>query len=314
VTPRSLGELREALRTVVAINVTPFADDGSVDEAAYRALLVRAADAGIAAFTANGNTSEFYSLTPTERHRALELTVDSVGGLVGDAAGGAVVLAGVGLDAGTAIDEGARHAELGAECVMVHQPVHPFWSLDGWVAYHRAISEALPDVGVVPYIRDNRIGVQAIRALLTSCPNVIGVKYASPDPAAFAALVAGTDDLEVAWICGVAETWAPFFAVAGATGFTSGLAVVDPARSLRLLRHLQAGQYDAAMVEWQAVAGFEALRARGSSEFNVSVVKEALAQLGLCRRDVRAPLSLLPDADRETVTRILDGWGLVSPA
>ena len=301
--PRSLGELRDAIRTVVAINVTPFTDDGRIDEASYRRLLVRAADAGISAFTSNGNTSEFYSLTPQERRRAVELTLESVGG--------SVVLAGVGLDVRTALDEAARHAELGAECVMVHQPVHPFWSVDGWVTYHREISEALPGLGVVPYIRDNRIGAKAIRELVTTCPNVVGIKYAAPDPSIFAALVAGTDDLDLAWICGVAETWAPFFAVAGATGFTSGLAVVDPARSLRLLRHLQRKEFDAAMVEWRAVAGFEALRARGAAEFNVSVVKEALAQLDLCRRDVRAPLSLLPEGDRRTVTHILGGWGLV---
>ena len=302
--PRSLSELRNALRTVVAINVTPFAEDGSIEEARYRELLVRAADAGISAFTANGNTSEFYSLTPQERGRAVELTVESVGG--------AVVLAGVGLDVRTALDEAAQHAERGAECVMVHQPVHPFWSVEGWISYHREIGEALPGLGVVPYIRDSRVGAQAIRELVTRCANVVGIKYASPDPSVFAGLVAATKDLDVAWICGVAETWAPFFALGGATGFTSGLAVVDPTRSLRMLGDLRRGEFERAMVEWQAVAGFEALRARGSSEFNVSVVKEALAQLGLCRRDVRAPLSLLPEADRRTVARILDDWGVGS--
>ena len=301
---RSLGELRDAIRTVVAINVTPFDDDGRIDDTRYRALLARAADAGVSAFTANGNTSEFYSLTPQERRRAVELTVESTHG--------AVVLAGVGLDVTTAVDEATRHAELGAECVMVHQPVHPFWSLEGWVAYHRQICEAVPGVGVIPYIRDTRIGLPAIRELVRTCPNLIGAKYAVPNPSTFGALVLGTDDIDLAWICGVAETWAPFFALAGATGFTSGLAVVDPPRSLRMLEHLQRQQFDAAMVEWQAVAGFEALRARGASEYNVSVVKEALAQLGLCRRDVRAPLAPLADPDRQTVTRILHDWGLVS--
>src|SRR5215213_1044138 len=147
--PRSLAELRDALRTVVAINVTPFTEDGRVDESHYCELVARAGDAGISAFTANGNTSEFYSLTPSERRRAVELTAES--------AGDAVVLAGVGLDVRTALDDAAEHAELGAECIMVHQPVHPFWSLDGWVAYHREISGARPDLGVVPYARDSRV-------------------------------------------------------------------------------------------------------------------------------------------------------------
>jgi len=42
----------------------------------------------------------------------------------------------------------------------------------------------------------------------------------------------------------------------------------------------------------------------------VSVVKEALAQLGLCGRDVRPPSRLLPDDRRRQVTAILDDWGL----
>ena len=37
---------------------------------------------------------------------------------------------------------------------MVHQPVHPYQSLDGWVAYHREIAAAVPDLGVVAYVRD----------------------------------------------------------------------------------------------------------------------------------------------------------------
>lgn len=37
---------------------------------------------------------------------------------------------------------------------MVHQPVHPYVSQDGWVDYHRAIAEAVPGLGVVPYVRN----------------------------------------------------------------------------------------------------------------------------------------------------------------
>jgi 4-hydroxy-tetrahydrodipicolinate synthase len=55
---------RSALADVVAIPVTPFAEDGSVDSATHRALLRRLLDAGITTLTPNGNTGEFYALTP----------------------------------------------------------------------------------------------------------------------------------------------------------------------------------------------------------------------------------------------------------
>lgn len=298
---RSLDELRDATRTVVGITVTPFSEDGEIDEASYRRIVTRAVDGGIVALTPNGNTSEFYSLSPAERRRSVELTIE--------AAPDALIVAGVGLDAATAIDEARYYQSLGAESIMIHQPVLPFWSPDGWVEYHRQIAAAVPELGVIPYLRDPRIGAEEMNALLDASPNVIAVKFAVTDPARFAAVAAAVGDSRVVWICGVAEIWAPFFAMAGAQGFTSGLINVDPARSLRMFENLRNRDYPAAMQEWAAVTEFEELRARRASEFNVTVVKEALAQLGLCRRDVRAPLSLLPDTDRDSVTRMLTGWG-----
>jgi hypothetical protein len=138
---------RAALADVVAIPVTPFAEDGSVDEAACTALLKRLLDAGVRTLTPNGNTGEFYTLTPQERRRVTELTLAEAGER-------AAILVGVGHDVPTAVDA-ARHArDLGAHMVMVHQPVHPYVSDGGWVDYHRAIAEAVPEIGVVPYLKN----------------------------------------------------------------------------------------------------------------------------------------------------------------
>ena len=61
---------------------------------------------------------------------------------------------------------------------------------------------------------------------------------------------------------------------------------------------------------WDAVRPFEELRSADASADNVSVVKEALAQLGLCRRAVRPPSRLLPGTERAQVAAILASWGL----
>ena len=50
--------------------------------------------------------------------------------------------------------------------------------------------------------------------------------------------------------------------------------------------------------------------AAGGSADNVSVVKEALAQLGLCRADVRPPSRPLPADVKAEISGILNGWGL----
>jgi len=297
-----IEELRSGLSGVVGITVTPFDDRDRIDEDAYRAVLRRALSPGVPVITPNGNTSEFYSLSPAERLRAVELTAE--------VAGDALMLPGVGLDLESAIAEARRYAELGAAGVMVHQPVHPFWSAVGWVDYHRRIADAVPQLGIVPYLRSPSIGEASIRELRDACPNLAGVKYAVPDPAAFAGLVAALGQDRIAWVCGLAETWAPFFAGAGAVGFTSGLVNVDPDRSLRMLAALRDRDEAGAMSLWAGVRTFEGLRARASSEMNVSVVKEALEQLGLCSARVRPPLGPVTQADREAIATVLESWGL----
>jgi 4-hydroxy-tetrahydrodipicolinate synthase len=291
----------DELAGVVAITITPFAEDGSIEDDAYATLVDRLVGGGIPVVTPNGNTSEFYALSEAETRRGVDVTVEAVGGR-------AKVLCGVGHDVATAIAAARYAKDAGADAIMVHQPVHPYVSLDGWIEYHRTIADAVPELGVVPYVRNPRIGGVQLGLLAAACENVVGVKYAVPDAARFAAVAreAGLDRL--IWVAGLAELSAPGYFAYGATGFTSGLATVNPALSLRMHRALAAGDFPSAMEVWALVRPFEELRAADESEHNVSVVKEALAQLGLCRRDVRPPSHVLSAVGRERVGEVLALW------
>jgi 4-hydroxy-tetrahydrodipicolinate synthase len=294
-----LEQVRRALESVVTITVTPFGEDGAVDHDAYAAIVDRCVSAGVDAVTPNGNTSEFYSLGPDELTRSVATTVATVGDR-------ATVIAGVGHDAARAARMAREAAAAGARGVMVHQPVHPYQSQEGWIAYHEQIAGAVPDLGVVCYVRNPNLTGATFAALADRCPNVVGVKYAVPDAIAVPALVRAVGEGRWVWVCGLAETWAPYYWLSGARGFTSGLANVAPRRCLELLRHLREGDHAAAMADWARMRPFEDMRARAANAANVSVVKEALAQLGLCRRDVRPPISTLSPAERAEVGRILE--------
>ncbi|MFE5817542.1 dihydrodipicolinate synthase family protein [Streptomyces sp. NPDC056479] len=294
---------RTALADVVAIPVTPFAEDGSVDQDAHRALLRRLLDGGVTTLTPNGNTGEFYTLTPEERRLVTELTIDEAGGR-------AAILVGVGHDVPTAVASARYARDLDAQMVMVHQPVHPYVSQSGWVDYHRAIAAAVPDLGVVPYIRNAQLSGARLAELADDCPNVIGVKYAVPDAAKFAAFARDAGLERFVWVAGLAEPYAPSYFSAGATGFTSGLVNVAPAVSMNMIEALRAGDYPAAMKVWEQIRRFEELRAANGSANNVTVVKEALAALGLCRRDVRPPSRELPEDERAEVAAIAAGWSI----
>lgn len=298
-----LTPLKAALADVVAIPVTPFAGDGTIDTTAHRALLRRLLDGGVRIVTPNGNTGEFYALTPEERRTVTELTIDEAGGR-------ATVLVGVGHDVPTAVAAAEHARDAGAEMVMVHQPVHPYVSQEGWIDYHRAIAEAVPGLGVVPYIRNPHLQGSGLAALADSCPNVIGVKYAVPDAARFAAFARDAGLERFVWIAGLAELYAPSYFSAGATGFTSGLVNVAPGVSLAMLEALRAGDHAAAMKVWEEIRRFEELRADRQSANNVTVVKEALAALGLCDRAVRPPSRVLPEDRRAEVADQIAGWSI----
>jgi 4-hydroxy-tetrahydrodipicolinate synthase len=194
--------------------------------------------------------------------------------------------------------------------VMVHQPVHPYVSEGGWVDYHRAIAEAVPELGVVPYIRNPLLAGSRLAELADACPNVIGVKYAVPDAARFASFARDAGLERFVWVAGLAEPYAPSYFSAGATGFTSGLVNVAPAVSLDMIEALRRGDYPAAMKVWERIRRFEELRAADASANNVTVVKEALFSLGLCRRDVRPPSRPLTADERSEVAAIAAGWSL----
>ena len=300
----TFSELRTALADVVAIPVTPYRD-GAVDVAAFKLLLRRLVDNGVTTITPNGNTSEFYALTAQERHQLIEASAQAVGPE-------AFLLLGVGHDVESAIGDVRAGAAVGIRMAMIHQPSHPHVSAAGWVEYHARIASATPDTAFVLYIRNEWVTAAMLAELADRCPNVIGIKYAVPDPTQFARIrdLAGAD--RFVWIAGLAEPYALSYAAHGATGFTSGLVNVNPQLSLSLRDALRSGDYRLAGNLLSRISRFEELRAEDRSANNVSVVKEALSQLGLCERTIRPPSHELDEDVRAEIAGILAAWSTVN--
>lgn len=306
-TPAAAETLRAALASVVVVPVTPFAADGSADFGAYTALTARLLDAGIKVVTPNGNTGEFYALSPDEARKAAEAAVAATAGHQG-----AQVLAGVGHDIPSAINAAKHARDAGAGMIMIHQPVHPYVAREGWIDYNAAIANAVPELGVVLYIRSERFTGEMIARLADRAPNVVGVKFGVRDATVFARVSRDAGIDRFTWLAGAAELTAPQFWATGAHGFTSGLANVAPSLALSMLDALRANDFGAAMKTWESVRRFEELRYADSSADNVAVVKEAMFQLGLCRPDVRPPSRTLPQDVKDEIAGILAAWGVAA--
>ncbi|GLK16639.1 dihydrodipicolinate synthase family protein [Herbiconiux flava] len=297
------------LSTVVGIPVVPFDASGGIDHPLLTALVDRLVVAGVTALTPNGNTGEFYALSPEERRAVLRTVTDA-------AAGRVTIIGGVGLDLTTAIADARFARDAGADAVMVHQPVLPYLSPEGWIDYNVAIASAVPEIGVVPYLSSTLIGGAEIARLIDAAPNVVALKYSVPDPVVFATVrseVAAATASEVLWIAGLAESYAPSYWQGGARAFTSGLVNVVPATSLAMLEALRGGDPAEAETVWRSIRQFEHLRARGRSADNVAVVKEAMHQLGLCRRELRPPSAPLSASAREEVRESIADWPAAPP-
>ncbi|WP_234314987.1 dihydrodipicolinate synthase family protein [Streptomyces sp. NRRL F-5135] len=304
-TSLNAARLIERLSTVVGIPVVPYDENGAVDHDLTAALTARLIRNGVTALTPNGNTGEFYALSPDERRQVLTSVVST-------RESATTIVAGVGLDLTTAVADARFARDSGADAIMVHQPVVPYLTADGWVEYNASVAAAVPDVGVLPYLTHRAVTGGHITRLVERAPNVVGLKYSVPDPVVFAATRAEAPD-GLLWIAGLAESYAPAYWQAGARAFTSGLVNVAPAVSLELLAALRRGDHDAAGRVWRRIRHFEELRARDGSANNVSVVKEAMHQLGLCRRDVRPPSHPLPDALAREVTESMAPWRSTVP-
>ena len=267
-----------SLKTVLVTTVTPFDDDGSIRYDQLSSHCDYLVENGAEALIPCGNTGEFSSLSLDEAERVTAATAAAVGDR-------AIVIGGVGGSTPMAVDLARAAEEAGAGAVMVHHPMHTYIHRRGLLSYYERIIDSV-DIGVVLYKRGPELTDETIAALVEH-ERVIGVK----------------------WICGAAERWAPFFFLAGATSFSSGLGNFAPQKAMELFRLLESGRYAEAMEARNDIVRFEELRQGNHSANNVSAVKAALSVLGLCSDTVREPLLSLDDDGRVVVNECVDAWG-----
>ena len=292
--------LNGAWRGIFGVTVTPFSEAGeTVDEAALADLVTAMIGDGIDRVVVNGHAGEYLSMTEPERRRVAEVAGRATHGRA------RLYVVGVGGTPREAIDASEHAAANGADAVMVHHPTHPFVSPAGLIGYLREIAAASP-IPLVPYLK-MPLGDDDVRRF-ADVPSVVAVKWGMNDLPAFAAAVAATRDRAVAWVCGTAELWAPFFWALGAVGYTSGLVNVAGRPTLELLEALEAGQRERVLEMWARLAPFERLRAREGGAFNVAVVKEAMRQVGRRGGPVRLPSTAVSEADGAAIAAILARW------
>ncbi|MFS8047482.1 dihydrodipicolinate synthase family protein [Rhizobium sp. BR 314] len=296
----SVEIMRHALTGVSGVPVTAYDASGEVEARVTARVYQRVAAAGIHNIVAAGNTGEFYALTPDEIRRVHEAAVAGVDGK-------APVTAAIGRSLREAIRMAKDATLIGASAVMSHQPVDPFAAPAAQIDYFRDLAEASP-LPLVAYVRAEGFSVDDM-VRLAGHGNIVGIKFATTDLMLLTRSIAASDPNGALFVCGLAESWAPTFAAAGARGFTSGLVNVAPKLSLAVHAALARGDFAAARAIVAKLEPFERMRTKFRNGANVTVVKEAVRYSGLDVGPVRVPgLPQLDRKDREELHALLRSW------
>ena len=283
------------LDTVQLVPPTPFTEDGRevrFDELGRFVKSVTAA--GVTVLLPAAGTGEFHSLSAEEVIGCVKATRN--------AAPEAVVIAPIGFGVGHAAQIGQRVAELGAEALLLMPPVHPYLSDAGFRDYFQAIAAAAP-LPILAY-KKGPVPSDDLLTELGLAGRLMGVKYAVNDMDAFTRF-ADANRGRLGLYCGTAERFAPFFMLAGATGYTSGLGNIVPKLTLKMHAALRDGDYVEAMRLLKIVRPIEDFRAMAGDSFNISAIKAAMQIVGWNFGPPRPPQRRLSSEELERLRQVV---------
>ncbi len=157
--------------------VTPFHQDGSVDNAALRNLVAWQVESGIDFLVPCGTTGETPTLTHDEWLHVIDTTIEV-------AARRVPIMAGATSNSTYDAVEKAKEvaARLGVDAILTASPYYNKPTQEGQYRHFKAIAEAVGDKPIVLYNVPGRTGANiepATLARLAEIPNIVGVKEAS---------------------------------------------------------------------------------------------------------------------------------------
>jgi 4-hydroxy-tetrahydrodipicolinate synthase len=279
---------------VLTAIVTPFDDDGRVDEEAFVALHRHVCANGSDGIVACGSTGEAATLSDAEHLRVLQLAVS-------ERPEGTQVIAGTGSnDTRHACEMTERATALGVDGVLSVTPYYNKPNRRGLLAHYRAVAGST-DKPVLLYNIPSRSVIDVPNELLAeighSAENIVGVKQANDDalaPIEGLDLYAGNDDS---------------FARALDAGAVGGILVashlVGPEMRRMVTEPERRAEIDASLREV-----YEAL----AVTTNPIGIKRALSLLGHCSPALRLPLVETDEAETAVVRGMLERRGLLAPS
>ncbi|HKM09715.1 MAG TPA: 4-hydroxy-tetrahydrodipicolinate synthase [Candidatus Methanomethylophilaceae archaeon] len=280
--------------------ITPFKDDGTIDEDAFRRLIDFQEENGIDVIVPCGSTGESATLSPEEHVRVIEMAVDQ--------AQKAKVLAGAGSNSTAEAIVLSKHAEdLGADGILSISPYYNKPTQEGIYLHYKAVAEAT-EIPIVVYNVPGRTGsniTSATMLRMAEIPGIDAVKEASGNVVQVQRILAGRPrGFEV--LSGDDALTYPLMAM-GADGVISVSGNCCPNLMSKMVHYMQNGLTSEALgVCNKLLPLFNAL----FMESNPIPIKFAMERLGFGNGSPRLPLTPLSKEGQSSLVPVLEELGL----
>jgi len=277
--------------------ITPFQEDGSIDEEALRRLVNSQIDAGIQGIVPMGTTGESPTVTHEENIQVIRIVAEEAGGRT-------EIIAGTGSNStAEAVRMTQLARDVGATATLQVTPYYNKPTQEGLYRHFTTIAEATELPMVVYNIpgRTARNVENATMLRLASHPRIVAVKEASGDMAQVMELVSlrpeGFDILS-----GDDNLTLPLLALGG-EGVVSVASNIAPRMMVKLVGAARAGRMaEAREMHYKLLPLFKGV----FLQTNPIPIKYALAARGVITESYRLPLCPLDADDKRTMDAILD--------
>ncbi len=282
--------------------ITPFNEDGSIDEDALKNLVEFQIENGISGLVPCGTTGESPTLSHEEHNHIVDLVVKFVDGRV-------PVIAGTGSNSTQEAIAMTKHAkEAGADASLQVAPYYNKPTQEGFYRHFKAIADAV-DIPLIIYNIPGRTGANietATLARLAQHKNIVAVKEASGSisqmmevisqlPESFDVL-SGDDNLTL-----------PLISLGG-KGVISVASNIIPKQVVEFVSTALEGDYATARkMHYKLLPLFKGI----FIETNPIPIKAALAMKGVCKEVYRLPMCEMKPENKEKLRKILRDAGAI---
>jgi len=282
--------------------VTPFNDDGSLDDDKLKELIEFQIENGTHGIVPCGTTGESPTLTHDEHDHVVELTVETADGRV-------QVIAGAGSNSTAEALRLTQHAKaVGADGALVITPYYNKPTQNGLYAHFMHIADQV-DIPVVVYNVPGRTGTDlqtTTLAKLATHQNIIGLKEATGQLSRASEAVNACDD-EFTVLSGDDVNTLPIMAVGG-KGVISVLANVAPKEVADMCNTFKAGDLQTAQqIHHQTMQ----LALDLFIDTSPIPVKTVLQMMGKLNGRMRLPLAPMSDDTLEVLRQTVNNMGLL---